>query len=58
MTFEGVFSVAMLGAFIWAVSFVLPRAARRRDPLALASAILIALLALAGWLVVGVRVIG
>jgi hypothetical protein len=58
MTFEGVFSVAMLGGFIWAVSFMLPKAAERRDALALTSAVLAALLALFGWLLVGVRVMG
>jgi hypothetical protein len=58
MTFEGVLSVAMLAAFIWAVSFMVPKAAHRRDALAITSAILAALLALVGWLVVGVRVMG
>jgi hypothetical protein len=58
MTFEGAFSIAMLGGFIWAVSFMVPKAAKRRDALALTSAILTALLALFGWLLVGVSVIG
>jgi hypothetical protein len=58
MTFEGIFSVAMLGGFIWAVSFMVRKAAKKRDALALTSAILTALLALFGWLLVGVRVMG
>ena len=58
MTFEGIFSVAMLGGFIWAVSFMVPKAVKRRDALALTSAIVTALLALFGWLLVGVRVMG
>jgi hypothetical protein len=58
MTFETVFSVAMLAGFIWAVSFLLPKAVKERDALALSSALLTAVLALLAWLLVGVRVIG
>jgi hypothetical protein len=57
MTFEGVFSVAMLGVFIWAVRFMVPRAVKEHDALALTSAVLTAALALLAWLLVGVRVI-
>jgi hypothetical protein len=56
MTFEAVFSVAMLGAFIWAVRFMLPIATKERDGLALTCAVLTAVLALLAWLLVGVSV--
>ena len=46
-------SVALLAAFIWAVSFLLPKAIRQRDVLALTSAILTAILALFAWLWLG-----
>ncbi len=58
MTFEAVFSVAMLGVFIWAVRFMVPKAIKKHDALALTSAVLTAALALLAWLFVGVRVIG
>jgi uncharacterized membrane protein len=58
MTLEAVFSVAMLGGFIWAVRFMVPRAVKSHDPLAMTSAVLTAVLALLAWLLVGVRVIG
>jgi uncharacterized membrane protein len=56
--FEAVFSIGMLGAFIWAVRFLLPKALEERDPFALTSAVLTAALALITWLAVGVRVSG
>lgn len=55
---EAVFSVAMLAGFLWAVGFMLPKALKERDTLALTSAVLTALLTLLGWLLVGVRVTG
>lgn len=58
MTFETAFSVAMLAGFIWSVSFLLPKAVRERDALALSCALLTAVLALLAWLLTGVRVIG
>jgi hypothetical protein len=57
MSLETAFSVAMLGCFIWAVRFLLPRAVREHDVLALTCAVLTALLALVMWLLIGVRVI-
>jgi hypothetical protein len=56
MTYEGAFSVAMLAAFIWAIRFRLPKALELHDRLAVISAVLTALLALFGWLIVGIRV--
>ncbi len=43
----------MLGAFIWAVRFLLPRAIKEHDALALASAVLFAVLSLLAWLLFG-----
>jgi hypothetical protein len=57
MSLEVVFSTVAFGAFIWAVGFMVPRAIKERDGLAITSAVLIAVLALLGWLLVGVRVI-
>jgi hypothetical protein len=54
MPLESIVSVVMLGWFIWAVRFVLPRALRAHDGLALTSALVTALLALLGWLLIGV----
>ena len=56
MVFETVWSIAMLAGFIWAVRFLIPRAVATRDPLAIACAVVTALLALLGWLLIGVRV--
>ena len=54
MNLETLFSIAMLGAFIWAVRFLLPRALKEHNALALTSAVLTALFALLLWLLVGV----
>ena len=54
MTLETVLSVGMLGGFIWVVRFMLPKARKERDPLALTSAVLTAVLALLAWLLIGV----
>jgi hypothetical protein len=54
MNFETLFSIAMLGAFIWAVRFLLPKALKERNALALTSAVLTALFALLLWLLIGV----
>ena len=56
-TTEAVFSVATLGGFLWALRFMLPRALKDRDALALASALLTALVALLAWLLIGVGVL-
>jgi hypothetical protein len=54
MTLETVFSVALLGAFIWAIRFMLPKAVKAHDGLALTCAIVVAVLALLAWLLIGV----
>jgi hypothetical protein len=50
---ETALSIAMLGGFIWAVRFLLPRAFKEHDVLALACAVLFAILALFAWLLIG-----
>lgn len=54
MAFDTVFSVLMLGTFIWVLRFMLPRAIQRQDPLAITCAALTGALALLMWLMVGV----
>jgi uncharacterized BrkB/YihY/UPF0761 family membrane protein len=56
MTVEMAFSIAMLASCIWAVRVLLPRAIKERSGLALTSAVLAAVLALIGWLLIGVGV--
>ena len=53
---ETAFSIAALAAFIWAVRSLLPRALAERDPLAIISATLTALLALLMWCLTGVAI--
>ncbi len=53
---ETVLSVATLGGFLWALRFLLPKALKEHDPLALGSALLTAGLALLTWLLIGVSV--
>jgi uncharacterized membrane protein len=50
---ETALSIAMLGGFIWAVRFLLPRAINEHDALAFACAVLFAALALVAWLLIG-----
>jgi hypothetical protein len=50
---ETVFSIAMLSGFIWVVRFLLPRAIKEHDAMALTCAVLIGVLALLAWLLVG-----
>ncbi len=52
--FETLFSVALLAGFIWVMRFLLPRAIKQQDWLALLSALLTAALALAAWLMFGI----
>ena len=54
---ETAFSVAMLGGFLWSMRFLLPRALKEHDPLAIASAVVTAALALLTWLLTGVKVV-
>jgi hypothetical protein len=49
-------SVAMLGGFLWTVGFLLPRALKEDDRLAVGSAIVTAGVALVGWLLMVVVV--
>lgn len=56
MTLDMILSIAMLGSFIWAVRFMLPKAVKQQDGLALTCAVLTAVLALVAWLLIGVRV--
>ena len=56
MNVETLFSIAMPGAFIWAVRFLLPKAMKEHSALALTSALLTALFALLLWLLVGVGI--
>ena len=44
------FSTAMLAAFIWVLTFLLPRATKARDGMALTTALLSAILAALAWL--------
>jgi hypothetical protein len=53
---DAIVSTAMFAVFIWAVTFMLPKAIKSRDALALTSAVLTALLSLVGWLMIGVHV--
>ncbi len=56
MTFEAqtVLSTAALAVFIWVVGFLLPKALRQHDRLALTCAVLTGILALLLWLLTGV----
>ena len=54
MVLETVLSIATLGAFIWVVRFLLPKALKEHDSLALTCAVLSAILALLMWLLIGV----
>ena len=51
-----ILSVAMLASFIWVVRVMLPKALKEQSGLALTSAVLAAVLALVGWLLLGVGV--
>ena len=51
---ETILSIATLGAFIWAVRFVLPKALKEHDSMALTCTVLMAILALLMWLLIGV----
>ena len=54
MPVETVLSIATLGAFIWVVRYLLPKAVKERDSMALACAVLTAIVALLMWLLIGV----
>ena len=51
---ETILSIATPGAFIWAVRFVLPKALKEHDSMALTCTVLMAVLALLMWLLIGV----
>jgi hypothetical protein len=54
MMFETLFSTALLAGFIWAMRFLVPRAIKQQDWLAVLSALLTAALALTAWLTFGI----
>jgi uncharacterized membrane protein len=54
MNFETLLSVATLGSFIWAVRFLVPKAIKADDGLAITCAALTAVVALLLWLLIGV----
>ena len=58
MIFDGPLSTALFGCFLWAVGFMIPRAVRRKDPLAITGSLLTAALALIGWGLLAVRLSG
>ena len=53
MAIESALSIMMLGGFIWAVRFLLPKAKREHDTFGVICALLTALAALIGWLLIG-----
>jgi hypothetical protein len=55
---ENCATVAALGGALWAVRFLIPRAVRQKDPLALICALTFAALSLGLWLLIGVAVRG
>jgi hypothetical protein len=54
---EAAFSIATLGGFLWALRFLLPKALRQHDALAVLSAVVTAVLSLFTWLLIGVTVV-
>jgi len=54
MILETVLSVAMLACFIWTVRYLLPKAIKEQDRMALTCVVLTAVLALVLWLLIGV----
>ncbi len=56
MSADLIASVGMLGMFIWVCRFLLPRALKDRDSLGVSAAVLTGLLALFGWLLIGIAV--
>ena len=54
MPVETFLSVATLSAFIWAVRFVLPKALKAGDGMAVTCSVLMAILALLLWLLIGI----
>jgi hypothetical protein len=55
MNLEMVLSTAMLGSFIWSITFLLPKAFKQHDGLAITAAVITATFALLLWLLIGVR---
>ncbi len=55
MSLEAVLSVPTLALAIWTVRWLLPKALKADDALAITSAVLAAILALLAWLLIGVR---
>ena len=53
-----VLSLLMFGGFIWSACFMLPKAVRTRDSLAITSAVLTTVVTFLGWLYVAVPLAG
>jgi hypothetical protein len=53
-TLESTLSIVMLGAFIWSVAFLPPKARRERDRFGLICSVIFAIVALGAWLLIGV----
>jgi len=49
-------SAVMLGAVVWALAYLLPKARREHDTFAIVCSLLTAVVALLGWLLVGIGV--
>lgn len=53
MTLEAFLSVATLAALIWLIRFLIPRAIKERNALAITCALLTMIIALLLWLLIG-----
>ena len=54
MPIETVLSIATLSAFIWALRFLVPKALKSGDGMAVTCSVLMAILALLLWLLIGI----
>jgi hypothetical protein len=54
MTIEAALSVALLAMFLWEVGYRLPKAYRERDRFGVVFSLLTCLVALFGWLFIGI----
>lgn len=54
MALETALSIATLGVFIWVVRFLLPKALKDHDSMAITCTVLMAILTLLMWLLIGV----
>ena len=56
MAVESALSVVLLGASIWALTFLLPKARREHDRFGMVCSLLTALVGLIGWLYIGIGI--